>query len=262
MPRGSPPRRDDVGFAAILGHDQQAPAVEALVAEVDDLRMAAVVFAQQRLRCFGKDPADGLQKAQRGAVVAGIDRVFGGDGLHAEPVGIRDDVGQLHRIADNHRIAGTHQRQRPCFGRHLRGFVHNHVVEERLRPEIRPRGEGRAQHDGVLLEQLGGDVLENRSLVSFAETSGQSAAQVAHRVVAQPGHHRRSVRRGKLLFDPVDLRRELLLPDLVVTALDEGDQPLEVLPLRVAGQSVEEAADPAFEQKPSDRFPPSVEESV
>ena len=38
----------------ILGHDQQTPAVEALVAEVDDLRMAAVVFARQRLRRFGK----------------------------------------------------------------------------------------------------------------------------------------------------------------------------------------------------------------
>ena len=197
MPRCGPPRRDDVGFAVILGHDQQTPAVEALVAEVDDLRMAAVVFAQQRLRRFGKDPADGLQKTQHGAVVAGIDCVFGGDGLHAEPVGIRDDVGQLHRIADNHRIAGAHQCQRPCFGRHLRGFVHNHVVEQRLRPEIRPRGEGRAQHDGVLLEQLGSDVLENRSLVSLAIAGGQSAAQVAHRVVAQPGHPRWSIRCGE-----------------------------------------------------------------
>ena len=93
MPRGSPPRRDDVGLAVILGHDQQTPAVEALVAEVDDLRMAAVVFAQQRLRCFGKDSADGLQKTQRGAVIAGVNRVFGADGLHPEPVGIRDDVG-------------------------------------------------------------------------------------------------------------------------------------------------------------------------
>ena len=155
MPRCGPPRRDDVGFAVILGHDQQTPAVEALVAEVDDLRMAAVVFAQQRLRRFGKDPADGLQKTQHGAVVAGIDCVFGGDGLHAEPVGIRDDVGQLHRIADNHRIAGAHQCQRPCFGRHLRGFVHNHVVEQRLRPEIRPRGEGRAQHEGYSLSSSG-----------------------------------------------------------------------------------------------------------
>lgn len=60
MPQGGSPRRDDVGLAVILGHDQQAPAVEALVAEVDDLRMAAVVFAQQRLRRFGKDPTDGL----------------------------------------------------------------------------------------------------------------------------------------------------------------------------------------------------------
>lgn len=136
MTQDGPPRRDDVGFAVILGHDQQAPAVEALVAEVDDLRMAAVVFAQQRLRRFGKDPADGLQKTQRGAVVAGIDRVFGGDGLHAEPVGIRNDVGQLHRVADNHRIAGAHQRQCPCFGRYLRGFVHDYVVEQRLCPEI------------------------------------------------------------------------------------------------------------------------------
>ena len=142
--------------------------------------MAAVVFAQQRLRRFGKDPADGFQKTQCGAVVAGIDRVFGGDGLHAEPVGIRDDIGQLHRVADNHRIAGAHQRQRPCFGRHLRGFVHDHVVEQRLRPEIRSRGEGRAQHDGVLLEQLGSDMLENGAFVFLAIAGGQSAAQVAH----------------------------------------------------------------------------------
>ena len=90
-------------------------------------------------------------------------------------------------------------------------------------------------------------MLENRSFVFLAIAGGQPAAQVAHRVVAQPGHHRRSIRRGKLLFNPVDLRRELLLPNLVVTALEEGDQPLEILLLRMAGKSVEEAADPAFE---------------
>ena len=95
----------------------------------------------------------------------------------------------------------------------------------------------------------------------LAIAGGQSAAKVSHRVVAQPGHHRRSIRHGELLFDPVDLRRELLLPDVVVTALEEGDQPLEILPLRMAGESLEQAADPALEQKPSDRFPPSVEES-
>lgn len=65
-----------------------------------------------------------------------------------------------------------------------------------------------------------------------------------------------------MLFNPVDLRRELLLPNLVVTALEEGDQPLEILPFRVAGKSVEEVADPVFEQKPSDRVAPSVEETV
>lgn len=105
-------------------------------------------------------------------------------------------------------------------------------------------------------------MLENRSFVSLAIAGGQSAAQITHRVVAQPGYHRRSIRRGELLFNSVDLRREFLLPNLVVTALEEGDQPLEILPLRMAGKSVEEAADPAFEQKPSDRFPPSVKESV
>lgn len=105
-------------------------------------------------------------------------------------------------------------------------------------------------------------MLENGPFVCLAIAGGQSAAQVVHRVVAQPGHHRRSIRRGELLFNSVDFRRELLLPNLVETALEEGDQPLEILPLRMAGKSVEEAADPAFEQKPSDCLSPSVEEPV
>ena len=56
--RDCSPGGDHIGFAPILGHDDELPAIELPVAEVDDFRMTPIVFAQQCLRSVGKNPAD------------------------------------------------------------------------------------------------------------------------------------------------------------------------------------------------------------
>ena len=48
---GCPVHGQYIRLIVILCHDDQLPMIELLIAKVDDLRMAAVVFTQQRHRC-------------------------------------------------------------------------------------------------------------------------------------------------------------------------------------------------------------------
>ena len=49
---GCPVHGQHIRLIVILSHDNQLPMIELLIAEVNDLRMAAVVFTQQRDRCI------------------------------------------------------------------------------------------------------------------------------------------------------------------------------------------------------------------
>ena len=79
----------------IFGHDDQLTVIEFLVAEIDDLRVAAVVFPQQRdrhgLPCFQR----GGEQVMDGKVISFLKRILLPDGIAGADVILCQHIGEL-----------------------------------------------------------------------------------------------------------------------------------------------------------------------
>ena len=92
----------------ILRHNDQLPVVELLVAEVDDLRVAAVVFPQQRNRCvLPYFQCRGQQAVGRKTIVL-IQGILLPNSIAGANVILCQHIGELLQVPNNHDI--------PCAG--------------------------------------------------------------------------------------------------------------------------------------------------
>lgn len=96
-----------LGFAVVAGHNNEIAAVKLPVAEVDDLRMTAIVLFQQGLGSAGNRAANGFQKTVTGAIVAFRYGELSGYFVEFKSGFRCDDIRQLHGVADDDSISGN-----------------------------------------------------------------------------------------------------------------------------------------------------------
>ena len=98
-----------IRLIVILRHNDQLPIVKLLIAEVDDFRMAAVVFTQQRNRCvLPYFQCRGQQAVSRKAISL-IQGILLPNGIAGTNVILCQHIGELLQVPNNHDI--------PCAGK-------------------------------------------------------------------------------------------------------------------------------------------------
>ena len=98
----------------ILRHNDQLSVVELLIAEIDDLRVTAVVFPQQRNRCIPPYFQCRGQQAVCRKAISLIQGILLPNGIAGANVILRQHIGELLQVPDNHDIPRTGKCQHPC----------------------------------------------------------------------------------------------------------------------------------------------------
>ena len=109
----------------VFGHDDQLPVVELLVAEVNDFRVAAVVFPQQRnRRVLPYFQRRGQQTVGRKTIPL-IQGILLPDSIAGADVVLCQHIGKLLQVSDNHDIPCARKCQHPSGQINLGGFIHD-----------------------------------------------------------------------------------------------------------------------------------------
>ena len=98
----------------VFCHNDQLSVVELLIAEIDDLRVTAVVLPQQRNRCIlPYFQCRGQQTVGRKAITL-IQGILLPNGIAGANVILCQHIGELLQVPDNYDIPRTGKCQHPC----------------------------------------------------------------------------------------------------------------------------------------------------
>ena len=98
----------------VFCHNDQLSVVELLIAEIDDLRVTAVVFPQQRNRCILPYFQCRGQQAVSGKAIPLIQGILLPNGIAGANVTLCQHIGELLQVPDNYDIPRTGKCQHPC----------------------------------------------------------------------------------------------------------------------------------------------------
>ena len=98
----------------VFCHNDQLSVVELLIAEIDDLRVTAVVFPQQRNRCVLPYFQCRGQQAVRRKAIPLIQGILLPNGIAGANVILCQHIGELLQVPDNYDIPRTGKCQHPC----------------------------------------------------------------------------------------------------------------------------------------------------
>ena len=148
-------RQDRKGIVALrFGHDEQLVPVIFPVAEVDDERMAAVMFAQQRDgQPFPEDPFEGGEDVLPHVIVSVGHPMFVAQLLGLRPELLLHDMRQLPAVADDDDIPATGAADGRREDIDLRRLVDDDIVEQVPRADRSAQRMGRTQHDRIAFDE-------------------------------------------------------------------------------------------------------------
>ena len=128
VPRHRPIHGHDIRFFMVLRHDDELPTIEFLIAEIDDLGMAAVVFPQKDSRSLWPCGNGGGEQTVGGEMISFLERVPFPDLLAFLDVLAIQHIGELLEIAYNHDILGAGKGQYAGGQIHLGRLIYDEII--------------------------------------------------------------------------------------------------------------------------------------
>ena len=258
-------RQDRKGIVALrFGHDEQLVPVIFPVAEVDDERMAAVMFAQQRDgQPFPEDPFEGGEDVLPHVIVSVGHPMFVAQLLGLRPELLLHDMWQLPAVADDDDIPATGAADGRREDIDLRRLVDDDIVEQVPRADRSAQRMGRTQHDRiafdegaemrpVVLHRERGPLLLPRFVQAFVFAVEHIAEQRFRHLPVCFDQALRTLLVGRCP-EPGDAGRELGDIGFVELAIGIGGQQLRIReqPLPGPRAAPEQQSGPQSERRPS-----------
>ena len=140
-----PVHGQDIRFFMVLCHDDEFPAIEFLVAEIDDLGMAAIVFPQKDSRSLWPCSNRRGEQTVGGEMVSLRERILFPDFLAFMDILAVQYIGKLLEIAYNDDIPGAGEGQYTGGQIHLRSLIYDEIIVGMFKVQGALDGVGRAQ---------------------------------------------------------------------------------------------------------------------
>ena len=126
--RCCPIHGQDIRLFVVLRHDDEFPAVEFLVAEIDDLGMATVVLPQENGRSLRPCGNGGGEQAVGREMVDFRERIPRPDRLAVLKVFAVQHIGELLKISHNDDIFGAGEGQHAGGQVYLGSLIHDKII--------------------------------------------------------------------------------------------------------------------------------------